>query len=85
MVALGTQVYVADQLVAVYPNPVGNDIHIQKPTDVTVVNSILFNNIGQKVLESTSLDFSATTLSTGVYYLEMDTSHGIYHKKIIKK
>lgn len=85
LVSLGTQIFAADQILAAYPNPVTDEIHIQKPTDVAVINNRIFNNIGQKVLENSNLTFSVSELANGVYYLEIETSQGIYHKKIIKK
>ena len=84
-VSLGTQIYVADQVLAAYPNPVTDEIYIQKPSDVVVLNNRIFNNIGQMVLENSALTFSVSALANGVYYLEIETSKGIYHKKIIKK
>ena len=85
VVSLSNQIFTPDQVLAVYPNPVSSDLYIQKPSDVTVIGSTIFNNIGQKVLENNALNFSVSGLSTGVYYIEIETSHGTYHKKIIKK
>ena len=72
------------QAIAVYPNPVVNELHVQMPTNVSVEKIIVFNNLGQKVLETTALDFSLTAVSTGVLYVEIQTSEGTFHKKIIK-
>ena len=85
VVSLSNQIFTPDQVLAVYPNPVSSDLYIQKPSDVTVIGSTIFNNIGQKVLENSTLNFSVSGLSTGIYYIEIETSHGTYHKKIIKK
>lgn len=85
VVSLGTQTFVADQVLAVYPNPVTDEIYIQKPTDVNIFSIRIFNTVGQKVLENSSLAFSVSELANGVYYVEIETSQGIYHKKIIKK
>ena len=85
VVSLGTQIFVSDQVLAVYPNPVSDEINIQKPNDVSIVTNRIYNNIGQLVLENAGQKFSVAQLSNGVYYLEIETSQGTYHKKIIKK
>ena len=46
---------------------------------------IVYNNLGQNVMETTTLDFSVSKLLTGVYYLDVQTAQGTYHKKFIKK
>ena len=85
IVSLGSQFFTPDQILAAYPNPVTSELHIQKPSDVVVLNNIIINALGQKVIETPNLSFSVENLENGVYYLEIETSQGIYHKKIIKK
>ena len=70
--------------IAIYPNPVQNELHIQLPSNITINSVSIFNGIGQKVLENSNSDFSVNTLSSGVYYVEIETSEGTFHKKIIK-
>ena len=70
--------------IAIYPNPVQNELHIQLPSNITINSVSLFNGIGQKVLENSNSDFSVSALSSGVYYVEIETSEGTFHKKIIK-
>lgn len=70
--------------IAIYPNPVQNELHIQFPSNITINSVSIFNGIGQKVLENSNSDFSVNTLSSGVYYVEIETSEGTFHKKIIK-
>lgn len=74
-----------DNAIAVYPNPTSNEIHIQIPSDVALEKCLVFNNLGQKVLETTALDFSVSSLSTGIHILQIVTSNGTFNKKIIKK
>lgn len=70
--------------IAVYPNPVQDELHIQLPSNITINSVSLFNGIGQKVLVKSNNNFSVSTLSSGVYYVEIETSEGTFHKKIIK-
>ena len=39
---------------------------------------------GQLVLENNTVDFSLLSISSGVYEMQLQTSEGLFHKKIIK-
>jgi hypothetical protein len=99
-VSLGTVMYIDDVSVVnltamtndwllnpidVYPNPSSDIIHIQMPVTSTLKKVIIYNSLGQKIIENSSLDFSINSLSTGVHYIDIQTTEGIYHKKFIKK
>ena len=82
---LGNANFELDKAIAVYPNPTSDEVHIQLPSDVNIENCTLFNNLGQKVFESTTADFSIATLATGIHIIQITTSNGTFYKKIIKK
>jgi len=84
-IALENQIFDVDNAVSVYPNPSSDIIHIQMPVTSTLKKVIIYNSLGQKIIENSSLDFSINSLSTGVHYIDIQTTEGIYHKKIIKK
>ena len=73
-----------EETIAVYPNPVSDELHIQLPSNINLQNIIVYNSLGQKILESSRLDFSTSTLSSGIHYLQIITSEGTFNKKIIK-
>jgi len=73
-----------EKAIAIYPNPVTDELHLQMPSNITLEKVILFNNLGQIVAENNALDFSVANLSSGVLYAQIQTSAGIFHKKIIK-
>ena len=81
---LANENFELENAIAIYPNPVQNELHIQLPSNITINSVSLFNGIGQKVLENSNSDFSVSALSSGVYYVEIETSEGTFHKKIIK-
>lgn len=83
-VTLSNDFFELVKAIEVYPNPAVNELHVQMPTNISVEKIILFNNLGQKVLETTALDFSLTALSAGILYVQIQTSQGTFHKKIIK-
>jgi aminopeptidase N len=84
VVTLSNDTFELEKAIEVYPNPVANELHIQIPTNIAVEKVSLFNSIGQLVFESTTLDFSVSTLSIGVYSVQIETDSGLFHKKIIK-
>jgi aminopeptidase N len=82
---LGNQTFDLDKAIAIYPNPSADMIHIQMPNTSTLEKVIVYNSLGQKVMENTSSDFSVSELSTGVHYIDIQTEEGTFHKKFIKK
>ena len=84
-VTLGNQNFDLEKAIAIYPNPSSDILHIQMPNTTSVEKVIIYNNLGQKIMENSSLDFSITTLSAGVHYIDIQTVDGTFHKKFIKK
>jgi hypothetical protein len=84
-ITLGNQIFDLENAITIYPNPSSDILHIQMPTSTVLEKVIIHNNLGQKVMENTTLDFSVTSLSSGIHYLDLQTSDGVFHKKFIKK
>ena len=84
-IALGNQNFDLDSAILIYPNPSSDILHIQMPNSFSLEKVIVYNSLGQKVLENATLDFSVSSLSTGVHYVDIQTTEGTYHKKFIKK
>ena len=85
IVSLGNQKFDLDSSITIYPNPCSDFLHIQMPNTLTLEKVILYNNLGQKVMENYNLDFAVTAVPIGVYYVDIQTSEGTFHKKFIKK
>lgn len=84
MVTLANSSFEIEKTIAVYPNPVKDNLHIQLPSNINLEKVIIFNSLGQKMLESSASDFSTSSLSTGIHYVQIITSEGTFNKKIIK-
>ena len=84
VVNLTNNSFVTEDLFSLYPNPASNEIHIQKPSDIVILKNTIFNNLGQKIMENESTDFSISELSNGVYFLKIETLEGTINKKFIK-
>lgn len=82
---LGNEDFNMVDAIVVFPNPSTDFIQIQMPTSLVLEKATIYNSLGQKIAEHNSLDFSVSHLSTGVHYLQIETSEGTYHKKFIKK
>lgn len=84
-ITLGNESFDLEKAISIYPNPSSDVLHIQMPSTVSLEKVIIYNNLGQKVMENASLDFSVAALATGVHYIDIQTTEGTYHKKFIKK
>jgi hypothetical protein len=83
-ITLGNESFQLENAIALYPNPVKDELHVQLPSSILLEKVSLYNNLGQLVLENNNLDISLNTLSSGVYSVSIQTSEGEFHKKIIK-
>ena len=82
---LGTSAFEMENAITVAQNPASNFVSIQTPSSVNVESVSIYNHLGQLVATKNSANFSITELSTGVLFLEIKTSEGTFHKKMIKK
>ncbi|MEI7510303.1 MAG: M1 family aminopeptidase, partial [Flavobacterium sp.] len=85
VVTLTNESFELDHAIEVYPNPISDVLHIQLPSNITIQKVDFYNNLGQLVLENYTTNSVTSTLSSGVYLIQIQTSVGTYHKKIIKK
>jgi len=83
-ISLANENFELEKAICLYPNPATDVLHIQLPTSITLEKVTIFNNLGQIVLENNALDFSLSSISSGVYSVQLQTSEGLFHKKIIK-
>jgi len=83
-ISLGNEIFDLEKAISIYPNPVKDAVHIQLPTSIILEKATIYNNLGQLVLENNTVDFSLLSISSGVYEMQLQTSEGLFHKKIIK-
>ena len=84
-VTLANETFELDKAIEIYPNPVTDVLHIQMPSNISIEKVDLYNNLGQLVLENTTPNITTSTLASGLYQVQIATSEGTFHKKIIKK
>ena len=70
---------------SVYPNPLSNYLQLQIATTLEFKKASIYNYFGQLVLQSKKTEIDVSNLSSGVYFLEVETGKGKGIKKFIKK
>ena len=74
----------------VFPNPVFDQLFVKNSSNTDYKYQI-FNNLGQKIIENTQVNFANNSgislgwLPTGQYFLRIETDKKIFLKKIIKQ
>jgi len=66
-----------------YPNPVTNILTIDLSQSDILQKVSIYNSIGQEVLTSTQSTLDVSSLSKGVYIIEVETATGKSSKKLI--
>lgn len=81
---LSTNIFVSESF-DVFPNPVSDVLNIRMKNDLTINNVIIYNNAGQIVKTSVQNTVDVSTLSEGIYFVEVTTNQGRTVKKVIVK
>lgn len=81
---LGLNAVDLSALIQVTPNPASTELTIKTAESIRLEKAVIFNSLGQQVLETTTSTVSVSALSDGVYYIHLTTSDGVFHKKFIK-
>jgi aminopeptidase N len=82
---LGNETFDINQAVSVYPVPAENELNIQFPSNFTLYKVEIFNNLGQLLATDYKNTINTSQLSSGVHFLKIETSEGVFHKNFIKK
>jgi len=86
--ALAVQNFPFEKYLTVYPNPVNDQLIIDKKEKIEITSLSIFNTIGQQILtipnaqKTNTIDVSS--LKTGTYFLKINSDKGTSHTKFIK-
>lgn len=69
----------------IYPNPTSDVLNINLENNLTLEKVTIYNNAGQVVKEVKEATVDVSTLSEGIYFVEVTTNQGKAVKKIIVK
>jgi aminopeptidase N len=82
---LGVNGFDYGNAIQMYPNPTSDILNIDLPTNITLEKIIVYNNLGQKSIETSLNKIDVSNLSSGIYIVSFETSEGKFHKNFIKK
>ena len=71
--------------VVIYPNPVDDIVMIETHGRASLQNVIIYDVNGRKVLSTSESQIGISNLPSGVYLMKIESSDGIFYKKIIKE
>ena len=76
-----------ESAIKLYPNPISATLFLSVPEDVEVSEIQVFNTVGQLVFKRSTYDQSLSFqgLSSGMYFVELNTNRGKVFKKVLKK
>lgn len=86
-VLLSTEENMLESSIKLYPNPISETLYINNPEGFEISKVQVFNTVGQLVLQRSSANqtISFQGLSSGMYFVEINTSKGLVYKKVLKK
>ncbi len=84
-IVLGNEGSDVNEMVFVYPVPAENELKIQFPSNFKLINVEMYNDLGQLIATDYKNTIDTSQLSSGVYFLKIETSEGLFHKNFIKK
>ena len=82
---LGKESFDINKAVSVYPVPAENELTIQFPNNIILNKVEIYNSLGQLIATDTKNVINTSQLSSGVHFLKIETSEGVFHKNFIKK
>ena len=82
---LGNENFDMNSAISLYPVPSENELTIQFPNNVSLYKVEIYNNLGQLLKTDFKNVIDISGLSSGVHFLKIETSEGLFHKNFIKK
>ncbi len=71
--------------VVIYPNPVDDIVMLETHGRASLQNVIIYDVNGRKVISTSESQIDISNLPSGVYLMKIESSDGIFYKKIIKE
>lgn len=75
----------ANNSFTIYPNPTAGELVIENPNDQKIKNIMIYNTLGQLVLQQQSDSINVSEFTSGVYYIKIQTEHFTIHQSFFKK
>ena len=81
--ATGINTINANNFIKVFTNPAKDKITVQLPEGTKNYQIQLSNAFGQKILQTQSNEIDVSSVSSGIYFLSIDTDNYHANKKVI--
>ena len=82
---LGVNDDVLVELVSIYPVPASDFLTISLSETMVFEKAVLYSVTGQKIWETSEKVMSLSAISSGIYFVEVETDKGSIVKKIVKE
>lgn len=83
---LSSNEFSLDQSLSLYPNPASDIVTINKASDISIDSVSIYDTLGKLTsLQLVNGQVNISALTSGVYFMNINTSRGTLTQKIIKK
>ncbi|MEM7185736.1 MAG: T9SS type A sorting domain-containing protein [Bacteroidota bacterium] len=82
---LGITNFYLEENIRVYPNPVVGKLQVESRGRVRVEGISVYSIFGKELISTSHSDIDVSGLSTGIYFLQINTDRGVVARKIIKE
>lgn len=84
-VTLGTDDFVQNATMRLYPNPTSSQLNLKLPENLKVDKVIFYNTLGQVISTSTATSWDVSGFANGVYLLKVFNTSGVRTFRFIKE
>ncbi len=85
-VTLGSETWIPENEIILYPNPASTSLFIKKPDFITLKNIELFTVQGVLIGQWEQKEhIDVHTLQAGIYFIKLNTQHGAITKRFVKQ
>jgi len=82
---LGVEDEILTSQINIYPNPVTQELILQKPSHINIENITIFSSLGQVVIKlKDDQTLNVSRLSNGLHFLSIQTNQGVLYKSFLK-
>ena len=70
--------------IVAHPNPAQDQLNLTLPNGIILEKAIIYNTLGQKILESDNISYDISALAEGTYFIRLATSEGKKQIRFVK-
>ena len=70
--------------IEVFPNPINDILTIKTSKNISINKTFIYSSLGKEILKSNKNKINLSQLSTGIYFIKIQTDYGEFFKKVAK-